>query len=304
MILVKDLVDNSNLPKEFIDVLPKICDTCNSPIEISETLTILRCTNELCLDKAVHRLVAMLKDLGVKNMGESKCRKFLEQLADPNPYAIFMYHPDEDGELFKGCSMDFSWGIFDQIDSKRSMYLWEYVKIGNLPHIRDISRKLFSDYNDLDSFYNDLEEGEVDFIQNLLDIKGTEDTISVKALAVYDTLVTFKDYLYQAIDYVDIKTVNVPVLNICLSTSVGGGYRSKQDFVQTMIKKYGNKVMLNVLGSVTKSCDVLVWSKVGTETTKVKKAKSINSKRVGSDEKEILILTADEFENYLKNYGG
>jgi len=300
MLLVKELYD-SELPKEFVDVLPKVCDTCGSDIEISETLTILRCKNDLCLDKAVHRMVAMFKDLGVKNMGESKCRKFLEQLVNPNPYVIFMYNPEEDGVLFNGCSLDFSYDIYNQIDERRSMYLWEYVKIGNLPHIRDISKKLFSGYSDLESFYNDLELGGVDFVQELLEIKGNENTISVKALSVYDTLLTFKDNLFEAIDYVDIKTVDVPVLNICLSTSVGGGYRSKQDFVQSMIKKYGYKVMLNVLGSVTKSCDVLVWSKIGAETTKVKKAKSINEKRQGTDEREILILTADEFESYLQS---
>lgn len=304
MIKVKDL-DSSTLPQEFIDVLPKTCDICGADCEITESLTMLCCPNPHCMGKATQRLLALLKDLGVKNLGESKCQRFLEHFGTTNPYAIFMYELS-DGPLYDGCSMDFSEGIFDQIDDKRDMMLWEFVKIGNLPNIRDSARHLFKDYADLEEFYDDLEYGGIAFVQDLLGIGGKkvstdadgfydedddENTpVSVKAVAVYDSLMAYKDDLFEALEFVNIISVN-KIMNICISTAVGAPYKSKSDFVQQMNTRYGDKVHLNFLGSVTKDCEYLIWSKEGMPTNKVQKAQ-----RYG-----IPILTGAEFEAMLED---
>jgi len=308
---------NSKLPKAFLDVLPTHCSTCGAEMEITETLSMLRCSNPVCLEKSVQRLVAMLKDLGIKNMGESKCRQFLQYWGTTNPYAIFMYELS-DGPLFEGCSMEFSEAMYDQIDSKRSMLLWEYVKIGNLPGIRDSARKLFSGYDDLAEFYDDLESGGIAFVQEALSIKGgrgvipettstfmdedEDDVVSVKAVDVYNTLMFFKDDLFEALDFVEIKRLDTPVINICISTAVGKPFTSKQDFVSKMNEKYGHKVHLNFLGSVTNECQFLIWSKEGAPTNKVRKAQGINEKRMAQGRDDLIeIMTGAEFQEYLES---
>lgn len=304
MIRVKDL-DNSTLPQAFIDVLPKTCDVCGADTEITESLTMLCCPNQKCMAKAVQRLLALLKDLGIKNLGESKCQKFLEHFGTTNPYAIFMYELS-DGPLYDGCSMAFSEAIFDQVNDKRSMLLWEFVKIGNLPGIRDSARHLFMQYEDLEEFYDDLDAGGIAFVQDLLGIRGTKNVsvdndgfiddddddsaVSVKATVIYDSLMTFKQDLFDAIEFVDILTVN-KVMNICISTAVGAPYKSKADFVQQMNAKYSDKVHLNFLGSVTKDCEYLIWSKEGMPTNKVQKAQRY----------DIPIMTGAEFERMLED---
>lgn len=316
MLAVEELKTSSQLPKEFLDTLPSRCEACGQLTEITESLTMLRCSNLFCIEKSVQRMVAMLKDIGVKNMGESKCRAFLEHFNSTNPYIIFMYEPDEDGPLYEGASMDFSYAIFDQIDQRRNMLLWEYVKIGNLPGIRDSARKLFANYDSLDEFYDDLEHGGVDFVQEQLSIKGKtsnvleEDGVSVRAVDIYNTLVLFKEDLFFAYDprYVDIKRLDTRVINICISTAVGRPYASKQDFVSQMNNQFGHKVHLNFLSSVTNDCEFLIWSKEGATTNKVKRANTINEKRrlkniesgVSEDKGLIRIMTGEEFRGYLE----
>lgn len=320
MLRVTELYESS-LPKEFVDTLPTTCDACGAPTEITETLSLLRCSNPMCGEKAVQRLVALLQDLDVKNMGEAKCRNFLEHWGITNPYAIFMYELT-DGPLFDGCSMDFSEGIFEQIDSKREMLLWEYVKIGNLPGIRDSARKLFADYDDLEEFYDDLEEGGIDFVQDLLGIKkGTKqdsdnffddsEAVSVTAVKVYNTLMDHKEELFEALDFVTIKKLTTPVLNVCISTAVGKPYKSKKDFINQMNEQFGHKVHLNFLSSVSKEVHFLIWSKEGAETSKVRKAKAHNVKveemiasGVPEDEAPhyIEIMTGAEFRQYLEEF--
>lgn len=304
MLRVFDL-ENTALPQEFVDLLPKECDICGSATEITETLTMLRCANPQCPEKAVQRMVALMKDIGVKNMGESKCRSFLYNFNVFNPYAIFMYEPDVDGPLYEGCSMDFSESIFEAVQEKKTMLLWEFIKIGNLPGIRDIARKIFIEYDNLDEFYDDMEAGGISFIQKLIGVKGTlenessssfddldeeDNFISVKAVAIYNTLMQFKEELIESANSVDIMSLDTPVINICISTAVGKPYKSKTDFVSQMNEQYGDKVHLNFLGSVTKDCQFLIWSKEGVPTSKVGKAT-----RYG-----IPVMTGKEFREYLE----
>lgn len=327
MLTVSDLY-GSALPPEFLQCLPTHCESCGEENEITETLTILRCSNPSCGGKSVQRLVTLLKDIGVKNMGESKCAKFLDNFDINNPYAIFMYEP-EDGPLYEGCSMDFSEAIFEEINKKRQMLLWEFIKIGNMPKIRDSARKLLANYDDLEEFYDDLEAGGISFVQEMLSIKGktvasqnndddfdfwsdednTEDVVSVKATDMYNTLIFFKDELFEAIDFIEIKKLTTPIVNICISTSVGKPFTSKSDFVSKMNDEFGDKIHLNALSSVSGDCHVLIWSKEGAPTTKVTKTERINDKRraknlaEGLDEDEglIQILTGLEFRDHLSS---
>lgn len=319
MLAVSELSPNT-FPIEFLNVLPHTCDSCGSHTEITETLTILRCSNPSCGEKSVQRMVAMMKDLGVKDMGESRCRKFLENFDVTNPYIIFAYDLS-DGGLYEGCSDDFCEHIFDQIDSRREMLLWEYVKIGNLPGIRDSARKLFAEYDSLEAFYEDIEDGGIDYVRELLKITGKAvesdnyfdddptEVVSVKAVEVYNTLIAYKEELLDCVEYVDIKQLDTAVINICISTAVGYPFTSKSDFVRQMNERYGDKIHLNFLGSMSNDIEYLIWSKEGSMTSKVRKANSINEKRrelnvaqgYAEDEGLVQIVTGLEFEDFLSN---
>lgn len=307
-------LEGSAFPQQFLDVLPHHCPTCGYETLITETLTSLSCSNPHCLEKSVQRLVMLLKDLDIKSLGEAKCRQFLEYFEITNPYCIFMYEPD-DGVLYEGASPSFSDKFYKQLsDSKRRMTLSEYVKIGNLPGIRDSAHKLFGDYDSLEEFYDDLESEGITFVQDLLGIKREEDPdgwgddpVSVRAVAVYNTLVDFKEDLFEAIDYVDIKQIDTPVFNICISTAVGFPFKSKASFVSEMNEMFGDKVHLNFLGSVSRNCDFLIWSKEGGKTSKVRKAEALNEKiefeneQYNENNKTIEIMTGLEFRDYLES---
>lgn len=342
MLLVKDL-GASTLPKEFVDLLPTHC-SCGAETAITPTLSTLYCPNPFCLDKGIQRMVTMLRDdtagvdgSGVKNMGEARCREFLQHFGVTSPYSIFMYEPDQDGVLYPGCSMEFSESIFEQLKPCRDMLLWEFVRMGNLPGIRDVAHSLFSGFDSLEDFYEQLDEEGSAWIMELLGIKGKQDNsgadiVSVRALAVYETLVTFKEELMDAVTYFNIRTLDTPTINVCASTSVGGGYKNKQAFINAMNATYESKVHLNFFKTLKSDVDVLIWSKEGSPTKKVEKVETMNMKkylqnvatqielaRLAGDERSdeeieealppetkedgfILVLTATEFEGMLENF--
>ena len=288
-LLVKELRGNSELPEKFIDTLLEICPDCGSDMQISDSLRELSCSNPYCKGKVVQRMVSLLADMGVKNMGESRCMKFIEETGLKYPASILQWEP-VDGDI-GDLSADFLSGIKEQIDSHRSMMLWEYIKYSNIPYLRDTARELFKGYNDLKQFYAILEsygDHGVFFIQDILKIKD-EGVISIRALNIYTSLVTYKEELLYGINFVNI-IVPQSTLNVCISTSVGNGYSSKADFVNKMNQRYGDICHINFLSSVTKNCDYLIWSKQGAPTSKVNKASKYG----------ISILTGEEFERMLR----
>ena len=173
------------LPTEFLACLPKTCPFCGAYTEITEGLTALTCSNPMCKSKLAERMKSMCDDIGVKNLGVSKCQAFIEAYNLKSPYALFEFC-NTDGTaknvFYSGCSQEFSDSIAVQLVDKRKKQLWEYVRIGNLPGIRDSAKKLFGGYSDINDFYKDLmntQTGGILFVQKLLgiesDIKGYYD---------------------------------------------------------------------------------------------------------------------------------
>ena len=294
MLLTTEL-KKTNLPKQFLELLPEKCEVkgCNAPTAVTEGLTALYCTNPFCPEKGVQRMVQLLKDIGVKGLGEANCRKFLEGRKNNSPYQIMLYNPDTDGVLFEGCSEEVSRKIYDAIKAKRNMPLWEFARIGNAPNIRDQARKLFGNYSSFSAFYNDLGNNKdvgVLFVQKLLGID--EDKVSVNATRIYQSLITFKDEFLEAESVLVVKELK-NTINAVISSTVGGKYKTKSEFENAMHTLYGDKVYVNFLKSLTKDCEYLIWSGEGAETSKVVKAKKMG----------IPIMNGDEFEIMLKAKG-
>lgn len=277
-----------NLPDEFIAVLPKICPDCGQPMYISDTLRELYCDNIECPSKLVQRALAMLQDLGVKNFGESRCAKLMAYYNMTSPLEFFGFDAyGYDGSV-DGLSQAMCIDFMNELDKHSLMTLWEYVKYANIPNIRDSARLILTSYDDLETFYADLDIYGVDLIQDKLGIKCDGCEVSVRALKIYESFMNHRNELLSNINNVEI-TKPLAVFNICISTSVGEGYSSKADFVAKMNERYNGKYHINFLSAVSKGIDYLIWSGVGAVTSKVNKAMKLG----------IPIVTGNEFRDIL-----
>ncbi len=275
-------------PQEFLDCLPEKC-SCGGDLQINETLTALTCVEPRCLNKVVQRTVSMLAYMGVLGMGEAKCRDFFSRVNVRNPYIIFAVNPNKDYKIFEGVfSKEFLENIISQVNARNSMTLAEYIKIGFFPGIQDSAFKLFKDYSDINQFYADLENpttGGAKFIAGLMGL----DVDSKSVIETCKTLVMFKPDIVQGVQWVNIRQ-SVKSLNVCISTAVGGRWKTKNDFVHDMNNLYGDKVYLNYLSSVTKTCDYLILADKTATTNKAEKARKFN----------VPIYSGEEFEELLK----
>lgn len=289
---IKENFDSYNLPQQFAEVLPEFCETCGAPMEISETLTGLHCSNPRCKDKMVMRIKALCNDLGILKFGESTIEKFIDYYEPDSPMDIFQL---EEGMLLApDVSPKISADVIRQIKEKRKMQLWEYVMFANIPFVRTSARKIFQGYKTLDDAYKDIVAGGLIFIQDRLGISEYNE-LSVQAMKVYNNLIEYKDDLYSGINDVEIVDLsNKKQLNVVCSDQVGNGFNKKSEFYAYINNTYADKLHVDFLSSVTKSIDYLVWAGAdGTParyTSKVQKVERYNEK--GSN---IPIVTAQQF---------
>lgn len=319
--IVQEFCENQigGLPEEFYESLPQTCPDCGYPMEMTEAFTQLHCSNARCTSKIVQRLVAMANQLGVKDLGVSRAEKLVKTHGIKNPLLIFAYEPSKDGAIGDGVSIETSQKIVDQFLKRNSFTLVEYIKIANLPYIQSSASLIFGDYDDLGLAYTDIEAGGVDFIARKLSIKKVEDageeSISIRAMKIYEVLTTFKDDLFQALPFVTILKTNTSditkLLAVC-SDEVGSPFKTKADFYATVNNLYSD-IHVEFGNSVTKKTQYLIWAGaqvgvVARETNKVKKAKAYNEQyknnvqagKTKEGDHEIQIVTATQFLEMLE----
>lgn len=182
----KDAEDNSLLDKEILDIIPQVCPVCGSEIEFTDNLKHIYCVNKHCALKIAHRLKDMARDMKVDGWGESTCLKVVEGYKLTSPYQVFLLENKElkDISLAKKikaiCNKD-----------KRTVKLWEMVKVGNIPSISQVAYKLFNGFDSLSEAYEHIERYQVPFIADRLGLKDSES--SILAVRIYNILLEYKD---------------------------------------------------------------------------------------------------------------
>ena len=298
---VEDLKSNYigyGLPKKFIDCIPEYCESCGSPLEIGESLTGLHCSNPRCVDKIAKRIEMICQDLDIMYFGESAIRKFIDYYGITNPLAIFAL--EEGMDLSDDVSPIVSEKVINQILSKKDFLLWEYVMCANLPYLKTNARKIFQGYSSLEEAYMDIEDGGVEFIQNSLGIYN-EGEVSIQAIKIYNTLMEYKEDLFDCIPNVNIVDLDgVKEINVVCSDEVGTPFKKKSEFYAYIKNEFKDKVHVNFLSSVSKSIDYLVWKGAdGSPAWYTSKVKSVESWN-GSGKTDIPILTAKQLIHVLE----
>lgn len=322
--LVSEYKKNADIdtPEEFLELLPEKCiePDCDSPMEISPSLTDLHCSNPRCPIKVKMRMVSMFRSIGVKGIGKEVANGILDKFKGlDNPLIIMGYDSSIDGSLTNNMSLEASKKIEVQIAEKRDYTLWEYVRLANLPYVQTSALKIFGKYDDLSKAYADIESGGVDFIAKKLDIKSDGEDISVRALKIYETLLTFKKDLFNGLGGVNIIKQNdgsIVNLSAVCSDEVGEPFKTKNDFYTTVNNRFSEVVHVDFLSSVTKSIDYLIWAGADGSparlTNKVKKVRDWNEKyklnkengKLKEGDHIIPIVTANQFIMMLQEMSG
>jgi len=266
MIKVKDL-NKDIFPSNFLHYLPATCDFCGDDTEVIESLSYIQCSNPKCISKVGYRLWALLRDLGITIMDIDECMAFLLEYETTNPYSIFLYNYETDGELIEDFGEERSEELYNEINKKRGMLLWEYIKIGHFGNFNESIEKILRDYTSLKDFYEDLNVGGIPFIQNLL-LRNTDytdtDSICVNAVLVYDLFITNHDDIVEGLDGVVIIKPEYSI-GVLFANDVTD-YKTNKDFLYEVNRNLKNKIYLYPLNILDENVSLVYWEDSGILT--------------------------------------
>lgn len=278
-ITLQEAIDNQLISEGVLNVIPHTCG-CGSPIEFTDSLKQIYCSNPRCFYKVAARLEAMAKKLRGPNgeccegWGESTCVTVCKEYKLESPYQVFQL----DKLVANGATS--STPAFEKKVASicnpelRKVELWKVVELAGIPSIESIAYKIFGGYHNFTEAYKDIEEGQVPFIAYKLGLKNSE--TSVMAVKVYKTLLDYKDEILYGEKQFDIYEPTGKTLYMCITGGVNG-FRNKSEFVQYINKRYSGKINAMLMNSVTTQVEILV-ADGDTGSNKFKTATRLNSK--------------------------
>lgn len=288
--LVKELKEKGELPKEFLEVLPETCEDCGFPLGISPSLTGLSCENPYCISKLTERTKSMFDVLGIVGIGTSGIMKgFQERKEFKSPLDWLLLGNDESGLVHSGESGILFQKLVQQLEPilDKGFFLWEVFQIAQLPNIQGSARTILNGYSDVGFFYEDLENGGIDFIKEKLNISDGAD---IRAGKIYESFLTYKDDFLRVVPELEINFPAVrKTIDICISGGLNG-YSNKKKYVEELNEKFSQYYTFYNTGSLSSTVRFLI-NDGGRETSKVVSAKK----------KGIPIFTSEGFLNYVEN---
>lgn len=271
----EEVIANSLMDDEVLEYIPDICPICGSDIEFTDSLKQVYCTNKRCSLKVAARLESMAKAMKADGWGESACLKVCQKFNMISPYQIFVV-----GEQGLECDEipAFSKKIASICDpSKRTVRLWEVVRLAGIPSIETIAFKLFDGFTTLSEAYEKIEKYQVPFVAERLGLKDSSS--SVMAVKIYNTLMEYKEELLFGETKFDIYIPTGENLLIAITGGVDG-YHNKAEFVQEINNRYNGKVNAVLMNSVTTKINVLI---ADNDTSSNKYRTACRLKDKGSD---------------------
>lgn len=274
-VTLSEVVENELLSSDVLECIPHTC-VCGSPIEFTDSIRQIYCSNPRCFYKIAARLEAMAKTMKADGWGESTCITVCQEFKLVSPYQVFLLQKAVEGGQTSSVS-----AFKKKVDSicnpeLRKVELWEVVRLAGIPSIETIAYKIFNGYDSLTEAFEDITSGQVPFIAEKLGLKNADG--SVMAVNVYNTLIQYKDELLFGETQFDIYKPTGQTLYIAITGGVAG-FRNKSEFIDYIKARYDGKVNPMLMNSVTSEVDILV-ADGDTASNKYKTAIRLNTKYV------------------------
>jgi len=290
-----EVVHNKLIDNNIINILDKRCK-CGSDIVFSDSLKVLMCKNENCAYSIAVRVLEFCKYLGIQIEYEEAIY-LVKKLNIRTPYQLMMLKEVYDTGMISVSDVENITTIIEQLENVKNneYYLYQIAEMACISDIRFIEYKLFDGFESFDIAYDEIENGQVSFINERLGIKNSDSAIL--SLNIYNKLIDIKDELLFAETQINVRRYNKRILNIAFSDNIYP-YVNKYELLRLLDYKYTQYkfCMVTIINSNT---DILIKNGDGN-TNKFRAAKLINDKYI-ADEMNSNKLTLSDIGKYKQN---
>lgn len=199
-----DAYNNKVLTDSSLKFMPKVC-RCGQDLEISDSLTTLRCSNKNCSSYTVSRSQRICDRLGI-NLSKDDLLNLIDEIGIVSPYQIL----EIDNLRYIG---RVSYTIIENADTVANKVsdiknievdISEVLSWCGIDSIAKIANQIAYGFNSFDEFFIELERAQVSFLNERLGVKVPETCILTHK--IYNEILSIKDELFYAESLLKIKT--------------------------------------------------------------------------------------------------
>lgn len=271
-ITIQEALQNSLISEDTLRLLPKICE-CGHELVFSDSLRYLYCDNSECKRQLKERVKAFYRRLNI-DISDINIELIIKELNIVIPYQLLMIdEADKHGLLdnIKNNRTEKLVADTKKIKSK-SYFCYEIAEMCGIDYIVDVAKKIFSGFESFEDAYDEIEIGQIPFINERLGIKDIDN--SILSIKIYNKLIDLKEELIFAETQLPIKEYDKEIIRIAFCDNIYP-YVNKSELIDQLNYRYEYRFM--IVSSINNKVDILVRNHDGNNA-KYRAAKLINDK--------------------------
>lgn len=225
---VADAKQEGLIPESFFAFIPDLCPCCGHDMWISESRTILKCSNDFCVRRIAFQADALLKDLGVKGFGPVLLEDYCESI-NANSIIDFIQYPP------------MPYNVIELMQQRNPTYS-QLVEMLHIPNFGTKAYKLFDGYDDLNEFLKDMNSSG-DILEFIKQRVGGNET----ATLVAQIIITYENELREISNLIKVrpksrKTILLQITGHVLNVRSEDGHTLTKDDYVYVLNSIGSKI--------------------------------------------------------------
>lgn len=269
----EEATQNDLVSTKTLEIIPNKC-RCGAPLELSDSLRELKCVNKDCIYNIVDRLITFCNKTKL-NIKDTELKELTLKLNIITPYQLLMLDEVYKNNIINKSDIQNIDEVMQSIKNIKEVdyFIYEIAEVCGIVSIEKVAYKLFNGFNSFEEAFEEIETGQVSFINERLGIKDSDS--SILSIEVYNQIIKLKEELIFGETQLKIKEEEKERLNIAFTDNVSP-FVNKSELMDKFNNKYNYQFTL--ITTVSENTDILIKNNIDSNTNKYRTASLINDK--------------------------
>lgn len=273
-ISLTEALENNIVSDRIIKLLPKKCLYGNE-IVFSDSLKGIECTKSDCKCRIIYRVKHFCNEINTK-ISVNDIKNIVDKLNIISPYQMLLLDEAYSNNMITSVDSSCIEELVQNIKNIKSneYFLYEIIKLSGIEKLVPIAYDIAHGFENIDELYNELEIGQLSFINERLGITSSDSCIL--SLDILSSLLDIKEELIFAESILKLRKYSNERLFIAFNDNAEP-YINKQEAIDILTNKF-NKVFVHV-NIISNNTDILVKN-FESATNKFRAARLVNDKLI------------------------
>ena len=276
-ISINTALENNLISKNNMSNLITKC-RCGNDLEFSSSLRELRCPDKNCKYKTVDRIKSFINKLDIE-LNETDILSLIDELNIVTPYQLLTIYKafKSNNDIVKNiviCNKNSFLQSMEKVFNNE-YFIYEIAELCGIQKLEIVAYKIFNGFDSFEEAYEEIDNGQVAFLNERLGIKNQDSTII--SYEIYSVLNELREELIFAESQLNLHTSTKQKLNIAINDNVLP-FLNVGEFIDWLNYTYP-KYRFNHVVTISDTTDILVKN-YDEPTVKIRIMRLLNDKHV------------------------